>query len=682
MLLGIIFRWIVPQRFGGGTQAKTVAIATIIAIFLAWLYSAGTFIFCFIGDSCTNYSPTVSYWFNWISLGQGTLSQFFNFGMLLDPLTVVMTTIVTSVSLLVQVYSLGYMKGDPGYTRYFTFMSLFTASMLGLVISSNLVQLFIFWELVGVSSYFLIGFWSNRPAAAAAAKKAFLMTRLGDFGFLLALMFLAGLGSGGEFLDINSLYAGLQANEISSLAATLLALGFFAAAVGKSAQFPLNNWLPDAMEGPTSVSALIHSATMVAAGVFLVARLFPLFQASDIMPLVALIGAFTAILAATMALVSKDIKRVLAFSTISQLGYMMLALGVGAYAPAIFHLFTHAFFKAGLFLASGSVHHATGTFNMEYMGGLRKKMPITYLGIVACGLSLAGIFPLAGFWSKDEILATASLNGEWFAYIALAVGIVVSLLTAFYMFRAIFITFHGKYRGGAEKEIEDLQAAGKEVPQGMGHTHLTESPRSMTIPIVILSVLAIVAGVLLNPPGLLFFSTELTSDNRIEHSDIGLSSSSGPPGYLLLATQYEEGVGVFDEEHEEIHGFNWPIAILSTLFSVTGLGIAFLFYARNRRGFLERFPQFTPASNLFLRRYYMDPLYEKYIVGKIFYEGVAKFSAWADVTWLDKVNINISRIADRSGQMLGQLQNGQTQTYAFAMAFGVGIIVLLVILLT
>ncbi|MQG29856.1 MAG: NADH-quinone oxidoreductase subunit L [SAR202 cluster bacterium] len=382
---------------------------------------------------------------DWIAIGGLNLT----FGLILDQLTVIMLVVVSGVSLLVQIYGQAYMHGDKSYTRYFAYMSLFTASMLGLVLSRNMVQMFVFWELVGISSYLLIGFWMDRPSAAAAAKKAFLMTRFGDFGFLLGILYLYSINP--AYMDIETLYGAIEAEEIAVTVATWVALGLFAGAVGKSAQFPLHSWLPDAMEGPTSVSALIHSATMVTAGVFLVARFFPLFEYSDMMTLVALVGGFTAVFAATMGLVANDIKRVLAYSTISQLGYMMLALGIGAYAPAIFHLFTHAFFKAALFLGAGSVHHAAGTFNMKYMGGLRRHMPWTYWSMIIASVSLAGLFPFSGFWSKDEILGHAAEVGTTTATIVLALGLIAALMTAFYMFRAIFLTFHGEWRGGGER---------------------------------------------------------------------------------------------------------------------------------------------------------------------------------------------------------------------------------------
>ena len=331
-------------------------------------------------------------------------------GILMDSLTAIMLIVVTGVSLMVQIYSLGYMKHDASIARFFAYMSLFTCSMLGLVMADNLIMLFVFWELVGLSSYLLIGFWHDRPSAAAAAKKAFIVTRFGDLGFLIAILGVY-MTLGAEGLDIAYLNEA-AGGPLAGIALTLVALGIFAGAAGKSGQFPLHTWLPDAMEGPTPVSALIHAATMVAAGVFLVARMFPLFEASTAaMTTVAYIGAGTALFAATMGLVMTDIKRVLAYSTVSQLGFMMFALGVGAVPAAIFHLFTHAFFKALLFLGSGSVNHATGTYDIRRMGGLAKPMPWTFVTFAIGGLAISGIPPFSGFWSKDEILSGRVARG-------------------------------------------------------------------------------------------------------------------------------------------------------------------------------------------------------------------------------------------------------------------------------
>src|SRR5436190_389253 len=398
-----------------------------------------------------------------------------------DGLTAIMLVVVTSVAFMVQIYSQGYMHGDTGYWRYFAYMSLFTASMLGLVLFDSILLVYVFWEMVGVSSYLLIGFWFNRPAAAAAAKKAFLVTRLGDLGFLAAILLI--YAKAGTF-NIPAIQEAAVAGALSASVLTWFALGVFAGAAGKSAQFPLHVWLPDAMEGPTPVSALIHAATMVAAGVYLVARLFPVFSVShDALLVVGAIGGITALSAALIALVMTDIKRVLAYSTISQLGYMMLALGVGGYTVAIFHLFTHAFFKALLFLGSGSVNHATNTFDMRKMGGLAKLMPITTATFLIGTLSLAGFFPLAGFWSKDEILSVAYDERTWLFMVAL----VTAGLTAFYMFRAVFMTFGGEYRGG-----EPAEAHGESHDESAHGPH--ESPFNMALPLLILAVPAVFAG--------------------------------------------------------------------------------------------------------------------------------------------------------------------------------------------
>ncbi len=406
---------------------------------------------------------------NWVIIDGGLT---IHLGLMVDSLTAVMLIVVTVVSLMVQIYSQGYMHGDPGYHRYFAFMSLFTGSMLGLVLADNLLFIYVFWEMVGLCSYLLIGFWFHRPAAANAAKKAFIVTRLGDFGFLAAILLL--FFNTGTF-DIAELHTLAITGALAGTTLTWAAIGIFAGAAGKSAQFPLHVWLPDAMEGPTPVSALIHAATMVAAGVFLVARTFPSFAHSvEALTTVAVIGGFTAIFAATMGLVMTDIKRVLAYSTISQLGYMMLGLGVGGVAIGIFHLFNHAFFKALLFLGAGSVNHATGTFDMRLMGGLRKVMPWTYATFLIASLSLAGIWPLSGFWSKDEILA-ASLQSQ---PILFALAMITVFMTAFYMFRVVFLTFGGEYRGGSPE----------------AHSKPHESPSVMVMPMVVLAILAVVSG--------------------------------------------------------------------------------------------------------------------------------------------------------------------------------------------
>ena len=589
---------------------------------------------------------------DWIAIGGLNLT----FGLILDQLTVIMLVVVSGVSLLVQIYGQAYMHGDKSYTRYFAYMSLFTASMLGLVLSRNMVQMFVFWELVGISSYLLIGFWMDRPSAAAAAKKAFLMTRFGDFGFLLGILYLYSINP--AYMDIETLYGAIEAEEIAVTVATWVALGLFAGAVGKSAQFPLHSWLPDAMEGPTSVSALIHSATMVTAGVFLVARFFPLFEYSDMMTLVALVGGFTAVFAATMGLVANDIKRVLAYSTISQLGYMMLALGIGAYAPAIFHLFTHAFFKAALFLGAGSVHHAAGTFNMKYMGGLRRHMPWTYWSMIIASVSLAGLFPFSGFWSKDEILGHAAEVGTTTATIVLALGLIAALMTAFYMFRAIFLTFHGEWRGGGEREEEEAKAAGEPAPVGNTYSHLAESPWLMIGPVALLAALAIVIGFFSNPT-----------------VDVGPIDKHSFAHFVTV-----ENEAVFPTEHAAVEAgsepeFNFVIAGASTVLALAGVGLAYLMYLRGSISPASVGARLQPIYRLIFRKYYVDELYEDQLVRRGFYRYLTDGVRWFDEHWIDNANVHLYTWVSRIGKSGALVQNGQTQTYAVGMVIGVIVIV-------
>ena len=587
----------------------------------------------------------------WLTVGQFEM----NVGILMDPLTAIMLVVVTGVSLMVQIYSLGYMSEEDNraFARYYAYMSLFTASMVGLVLASGIIQVFVFWELVGLCSYLLIGFWYTRPSAAAAAKKAFIVTRVGDFGFLLGILYLfsqqdALSAAGLNGLDIADLYAGVEAGIIAGGAATWIAAGVFAGAIGKSGQFPLHTWLPDAMEGPTPVSALIHAATMVTAGVFLVARFFPVFQASPdvMMPIVAIVGGFTAIFAASMGLVMNDVKRVLAYSTVSQLGYMMLALGTGAYAFAIFHLFTHAFFKALLFLGSGSVNHASGTFDMRYMGGLKKAMPWTYFTFLIGGLALAGIFPTAGFWSKDEILASVFHTETALGMFLYALGIIAAFMTAFYMFRALFMTFHGEFRGGAERE-----AAESEDPSALhlGHVSLHESPRAMVAPMAILAVLAVVIGFVANP---------LT--------DLGIV-----PKHWFAHFMGEGPVDV------KIPEFDIALAAVSTIVALAGIGVAYMMYYRKAWSADAMGARFKPIHTLLSRKYYFDELYEDVITRRAFYESAARALDWADKNIVDKIADRVGWFGANVGTPLRQLQTGQIQQYAAAISVGIIIIMIL-----
>ena len=603
----------------------------------------------------------------WLDLGPASVEM----GLLLDPLTNVMLVVVTGVSLMVQIYSLGYMDGDESFARYYAYMSLFSASMIGLVLAVNIIQMYVFWELVGLSSYLLIGFWHNRPAAAAAAKKAFIITRIGDVGFLLAIIYLFFQADDFAAQGLNAFHipdiweaaqpmAAGGAGIVAGGALLWLSLGLFAGAAGKSGQFPLHTWLPDAMEGPTPVSALIHAATMVAAGVFLVGRFFPVFAESEtVMMVVALIGAFTAVFAATMGLAANDIKRVMAYSTVSQLGYMMAALGVGAYNAALFHLFTHAFFKALLFLSAGSVNHAIGTFNMMYMGGLRKALPWTYALTAIGALSLVGIFPLAGFWSKDEILLEAWLGGgpvqmsvSLAVFFMLLAGV---LLTAFYSFRMVHLTFHGEFRGGGEQELHDIEEAGLPAPTGVTHhVHLGESPWVMITPMLLLGISAVIAGWLANPVGV--------------ESLFGLVPAHWFTEYLAS--------GLYDGHHAP--PFNIVIAAISNLVAIGGIGLAILVYAWPR-AFTSFDPLIKagPVHTLLSQRYYFDHLYEGIIVNRVFYRTVVATTDWVDRNLVDGIVGLVGWISRNVGSLIALAQNGQVQFYPLVAATGGAVIIVL-----
>jgi len=594
----------------------------------------------------------------------------FDLGIRLDGLTAVMLVVVTSVATLVHFYSQGYMEGDPGYGRYYCYLSLFTASMLGLVLASSILMLFAFWELVGLCSFLLIGFWFHKPSAASAAKKAFLTTRVGDVGFMVGILII--WTKTGTF-DIAQIQHIAQTGAIGSAALTAFALCVFAGAVGKSAQFPLHIWLPDAMEGPTPVSALIHAATMVAAGVYLVARLFPVFAvASSALHTVAWIGGITAIFAATMGLVNPDIKKVLAYSTISQLGYMMLGLGSGAYVAGMFHLMNHAFFKALLFLGSGSVNHASNTFDMRKMGGLRRAMPITFTTFVIASLSLAGLPPFSGFYSKDDILH-AAWNDNKFLFV---LGFVTVFLTAFYIFRVIFLTFFGEYRGGVPHhdhwtegwatlpagftpgmrdsqaevvaEIAKLEEAEEHgAPEHGEAPHLHESPWVMTLPLVVLAVPSVISWL--------------------------VEWHSGWFGELIRHAL--PGTGI-DRTPETV---NWPLAVLSIVVALAGVATAYVIY-QARPALAETMGRvFRPLYVLFIRKWFMDDLAETLVSRYAVYRGLALVCELFDTYVIDGVANGLGALGVRAGAMLRRVQNGEFGAYGFV--FGAGVAVIAVVLI-
>ncbi len=546
----------------------------------------------------------------WLHVGQIQI----NIGALADNLSCLMMITVCSVSLLVQIYSIGYMKGEIGYGRYFAYMSLFSGSMLGLVISDNIVQTYVFWELVGICSYLLIGFWYRRPSAAAAAKKAFVVTRFGDLGFLSAVLVLSFLGYG--IFSFTDLAHAAQAGALSHGVITAVSLLLFCGAIGKSAQFPLMIWLPDAMEGPTPVSALIHAATMVAAGVYLVARTYFLFAlAPAALLVVAIIGCITLFLAATMGVAEDDIKRVMAYSTISQLGYMMLALGVGGFTAGVFHLTTHAFFKALLFLTAGSVIHSVNTNDMWKMGGLHKRMPITSITCLIGALALSGIVPLSGFWSKDAVLASiwsSHLPGHLVFFV---VALASVTLTAFYMFRLWFVAFTGK----PKTEVAE-------------HAH--ESPLVMTVPLMLLALAAVIAGALrLHVP---FSHGGIAEVIYYRHEPETTSA-------LLIAG--------------------------SLLCAVGGIGVAWAAYRTGHissAAFNARFPW---IFRLLKNGWYINRAWELFAL-RVVIAGSA-LAAWFDRHVVDGMVNAVAWLCGAGGRELRRLQTGQVQLYAFVVVVGI-----------
>ena len=590
--------------------------------------------------------------FNWASAGTFNLQM----GFRVDPLAAVMLALVTTIALLVMVYSDGYMAHDKGYVRFFTYLALFSSSMLGLVISPNLLEIYVFWELVGMCSYLLVGFWYDRDGAANAAQKAFVVNRVGDFGLLLGILGLFWATGSFGFEEIGSrLQEAVAGGSLPNAAAILLCLLVFMGPMAKSAQFPLHVWLPDAMEGPTPISALIHAATMVAAGVFLVARLQPVYEPFPaVQATIAVVGTITLVLGASIALTQMDLKKGLAYSTVSQLGYMMLAMGCGAPVAGMFHLVTHAFFKAMLFLGSGSVIHAMEEVvghepvlaqDMRLMGGLRKYMPITSTTFLIGCVAIAGIPPLAGFWSKDEILGVAfgSFPLLWVA------GFITAGMTAFYMFRLYFLTFEGEFRGGDKVlQAQLLAAAGKPPGDGDGHGHAShphESGWQMAMPLAVLAVPSVLVGLLGTPWNSRF-------------------------GNLLDPQEAAEVA-----EH-----FSWseflPLAGASVAISVAGISVAVLAYALHKLDLATAVAARFPALNAFLaNKWYLDAINDK-----LFVQGsrkLAKSVLEVDSKVVDGV-VNLTGLVTLgSGEGLKYFETGRAQFYAL-IVFG-GVIALVVL---
>ena len=562
-------------------------------------------------------TPLVRTLLPWISSGAFSSPLALSF----DRLTAVMCLVVSGVGFLIHVYSAGYMAGDRDYVRYFGLLNLFTFFMLVLVMASNIVLMFVGWEGVGLCSYLLIGFWFERPAAAKAGMKAFVVNRIGDAAFILGLLVLVLAVGSTDFIRINDAAAsGVLAPGLATLAAILL----FAGAAGKSAQIPLYVWLPDAMEGPTPVSALIHAATMVTAGVYMVARLNGLYSASPAAAsVVGLVGAVTAVFAATMALVQNDIKRVLAYSTISQIGYMFIGCGVGAYAAGIFHLMTHAFFKGLLFLAAGSVIHAlSGEQDIRKMGGLKKHLPWTFPAFLAGTLAISGLPFFSGFFSKDAILAGALASGHSLVW---GLGLAGAVLTAFYMFRLLFLTFFGEERLTAEAA-----------------RHLHESPRVMTLPLAVLAVLSVIGGY------------------------VGLPAVLGERADLFGRFLEPAGraAGGFLSSAAE-----WSLILVSTAAAAAGLFIAYLFYLRYPAVPGTLAARWPWAYRLLSRKYYVDEIYDAAIVRPLV-GGSALVYTHFDLKVIDGALNGSGAAADAAGRGLSRLQTGLIKDYALAFLFG------------
>ncbi len=543
-------------------------------------------------------------------------------GLYLDPLAAIMLVVVALVASMVQIYSLGYMSEEPpgSLGRYFTYHSLFAFSMLNLVAAGTLIQIYAFWELVGLCSYLLIGFWYYKPSAANAAVKAFWTTKFGDVGFAIGLVLLWAF-AGTYFLP--DLFQKAAHGEIAAGVLGLSMLLVFFGAMGKSAQFPLHIWLPDAMEGPTPVSALIHAATMVAAGVYLVSRVFPIYtHAPQVMLFIAYIGSFTAFFAATIALVQEDIKRVLAYSTISQLGYMMAALGAGSLMAGYFHMFTHAFFKALLFLAAGSVIHAMHTNDIWKMGRLFGKMKHTALVFLIGTLALSGIPPFAGYYSKDEIVVKLFESGLTIPFLF---ALVTVFLTAFYMFRVIFVVFFGP------KEAE-------------GHPH--ESPPVMTVPMWILAILSIVAGFLFK--------------GTFEHLFGGAVAHGAEPAAEAVAHA----------------GGHTTVALVSLAFALAGILLAWLIYQKEAISHERLRESLKPLYIMLQRKYWLDDL-AYFMYRRVLVDGLAFLIGWFDRYIVDGIVNFVTWLTKQSGILLRSLQNGKVQDYLYGVILGILLILLL-----
>ena len=637
--------FIINSCFGRRASKTFVSWVACLALFFSFLTAAAIFWqFLELPASARIFERDI---YTWINSGEFKVP----IGFRIDALSIIMCLVVTGVGFLIHVYSVGYMHDDPGFKRFFIYLNLFVFMMLLLVTGNNLLMMFVGWEGVGLCSYLLIGFWYEKDSAANAGKKAFIVNRVGDFGFLLGIfMLFVALGVQGvwtlKFAEIES-----NAHLLSSSTATIITLLFFVGAMGKSAQIPLYVWLPDAMEGPTPVSSLIHAATMVTAGVYMIARLNYLFSmAPETMFIVALVGALTAFFAASIGFAQYDIKKILAYSTISQLGFMFLAVGVGAYTAGIFHLMTHAFFKGLLFLGAGSVMHAmSGELDIRQMGGLRKKTPVTYWTFFIACLAISGIPGFSGFFSKDEILwkTFSSGNGNIFLWLlaALTAG-----MTAFYMFRLFFGIFHGDCR--ASKEVQH---------------HIHESPKIMTVPLAILAFLSLVGGYIGIPH-------ILGGGNSIEKF---LEPVFGPPAHQVAASGGFHIISqAWASTAEGAEGASLELTLMaaSVLIALVGIFTAYVFYLR-KRDLPQRFvAKFSGLYHVVHNKYFVDEFYDLIFVRSILKMGAFLLKV-VDIGLIDGLVNGMAAFVQKSGARLRRLETGDVQQYAFGIILGAIVVV-------
>jgi NADH-quinone oxidoreductase subunit L len=625
----------IGKRAAAGVACGAIVAAFVIAVAAVW--SAGS-------------SAERQDIYDWITSGNFRVSV----ALSLDPLSSLMILVVSGIGALIHVYSTAYMhdERDSEYARYFSYLNLFAAFMLLLVLASNFLVMFVGWEGVGLCSYLLIGFWYERKTASDAGKKAFIVNRIGDFGFILGVLFVFTRFGTLEFRDIAGAVAAVRP-EATFGGLSLMTLLLFVGATGKSAQIPLHVWLPDAMEGPTPVSALIHAATMVTAGVYMIGRNAALFaHAPQTLMLIAAVGVATAFLAGTIGLVQNDIKRVLAYSTVSQLGFMFLAMGVGAYAAGIFHLFTHAFFKALLFLGSGAVIHAlSGEQDLRRMGGLKKDLPVTYWTFLIGALAIAGVPGLAGFFSKDEILNATFASGHLLMW---GVGLVTSLLTAVYMFRLVYLAFHGTRRAADGPHG---------APAGGAHSnsHLHDAPPAMAVVMVVLAAGAVGAGYLGVPAA-------LGGSNRIEHflePSVGAGERTSQTG-ASEAAQPGVQLGPQQSGEDEI-----GLMAVSVVAALGGIGLASFFFLKNPGAADDIARRFRRLHDLLDHKYYVDDLYDSAVVRPV--RVISEKGLWkgVDVGLIDGAVNGIGEVAGRGGEVLRRIQTGSVRVYAASVFVGV-----------